>query len=60
MQNRNKHTIKSEEILPFHNEFTKANYLFDIPIHPKNLTMMLHPHWGYLCKFTVEYLFIAR
>jgi hypothetical protein len=26
-------------------------YDFDVPIHPKNLAIILHPHWGYLCKF---------
>lgn len=48
---RNKQTIAAEEILPFHYEFTK-HYNFDLPVHHKNLGMMLHPHWGYLCKFT--------
>ena len=49
-QRRNKITIPAEEILHFHHEFTKY-YRFDIPIHAKNLAMMLHPHWGYFCKF---------
>lgn len=48
---RNKQTIPAEEILPFHNEFAKY-YTFDFPVHPKNLAMVLNPHWGYLCKFT--------
>jgi len=40
----------AEEVLPFHNEFSKY-YELDLPIHPKNLAMMLHPHWGFFCKF---------
>ena len=40
----------ADEVLPFHNEFTKY-YDLDLPIHPKNLAMMLHPHWGFYCKF---------
>ncbi len=47
---RNMQTIGAEEVLPFHNEFCKHHSL-DIPMHPKNLAMMLHPHWGYYCKF---------
>lgn len=54
---RDKLTIQAEEVLPFHNEFARYHRL-DIPIHPKNLAMLLHPHWGYLCKFTKkEYSF---
>jgi hypothetical protein len=50
---RNKQTITAEEVLPFHNEFTK-HYQFDIPLHYKNIAMMLHPHWGFFCKYTKQ------
>lgn len=47
---RNKQTVTSEEVLPFHNEYTK-HYKFDVPLHEKNMALMLHPNWGYFCKF---------
>ena len=24
------------------------NYKFMVPIHPKNLSQLVHPHWGYM------------
>lgn len=42
--------MEAEEILTFHDEFVQ-NYFFDVPIHYKNLAMLLHPNWGYMCKF---------
>jgi hypothetical protein len=56
-KNRNKSTLPAEELIGFHYEFAKNNE-FHIPIHNKNIATMLHPHWGYLCKFTnKEYTF---
>ncbi len=56
-QKRNKQTIPAEEVLPYHQEFSKY-YKFDFPVHPKTLSMFLNPHWGYFCKFTRhEYTF---
>jgi len=37
--------------LGFHNEFAR-NKNFDIPLEPKSLAIILHPHWGYMSKFT--------
>jgi hypothetical protein len=42
--------MASEELLSFHHEFTKY-FIFLIPINQKNLAMVLHPNWGYFCKF---------
>jgi hypothetical protein len=48
---RNKQTIPSEDVIKFHHEFTKF-YNFSVPLHVKSIAMLLHPHWGYFCKFT--------
>jgi len=48
---RNKNYIPAEEILGFHHEYAK-NKEFEFPLDPKSLAIILHPHWGYLCKFT--------
>jgi hypothetical protein len=42
--------VKSEDIVDFHGEYAKKFY-FKIPLHPKNLFQMIHPHAGYLCFF---------
>lgn len=56
-KNRNKSTLPAEELVGFHYEYAKTNE-FHIPIHTKNIATMLHPHWGYLCKFNKkEYSF---
>ena len=34
-------------------EYVKA-FKFDIPVDPKNLTRMIHPHFGYLSLFPVS------
>lgn len=34
-------------MIEFHNEYSK-NFGFKIPIAPKNLFQMIHPHGGYL------------
>ena len=49
---RNKNTVTAEEILLFHNEYSKYHE-FDVEMNAKNMATMLHPHWGYLCKFNV-------
>lgn len=47
--------IKSEDILKLHHEVfqdpaNKGKY-FTVPIHRLNLCFIIHPYWGYLCKF---------
>jgi hypothetical protein len=42
--------LKSEEIVDFHHDYAKKFY-FTIPLHPRNLMQMIHPHYGYLGYF---------
>ena len=43
-------------MIKFHHEYTKY-YDFAVPLHPKNLAMLLHPHWGFFCKYNKEFSF---
>ena len=49
-KDRKTHTIKSEELVEFHHDFAKK-FKFRIPLHPKNMQQMIHPHFGYLTNF---------
>ena len=49
-KDRKTHAIKSEELVDFHHDFAKK-FKFRIPIHPKNMQQMIHPHFGYLTSF---------
>ena len=42
--------IKSEDLVEFHADFAKQ-FKFKIPLHPKNMQQMIHPHFGYLTNF---------
>lgn len=37
-------------MIDLHNDFAKK-FNFKVPLHPKNLQQMIHPHFGYLCSF---------
>ena len=49
-KDRKTHGIKSEELVDFHHDFAKK-FKFRVPLHPKNMQQMIHPHFGYLCNF---------
>ena len=49
-KDRKTHAIKSEELVEFHYDFAKK-FKFRIPLHPKNMQQMIHPHFGYLTNF---------
>lgn len=49
-KDRKTHAIKSEELVEFHADFAKK-FKFKIPLHPKNMQQMIHPHFGYLTYF---------
>lgn len=42
--------VKSEELVDFHSDFSKK-FKFRVPLHPRNLMQMIHPHYGYLTSF---------
>lgn len=49
-KDRKTHAVKSEELIDFHSDFAKK-FKFKIPLHPKNMQQMIHPHFGYLANF---------
>jgi hypothetical protein len=49
-KDRKTHAVKSEELVDFHHDFTKK-FKFRVPLHPKNMQQMIHPHFGYLLNF---------
>jgi hypothetical protein len=42
--------VKSEEMVDLHQDFAKK-FKFKIPLHPRNLMQLIHPHYGYLTSF---------
>lgn len=50
LKDRKTHAIKSEELVEFHYDFARK-FKFRIPLHPKNMQQMIHPHFGYLTNF---------
>ena len=50
-KDRKTHAVKSEEMVDFHHDFAKK-FKFRVPLHPKNMQQMIHPHFGYLCNFS--------
>ena len=49
-KDRKLHGVKSEDLVDFHHDFAKK-FKFRVPLHPKNMQQMIHPHFGYLCNF---------
>ena len=49
-KDRKTHAVKSEDMVEFHSDFAKK-FKFRVPLHPKNMQQMIHPHFGYLCNF---------
>jgi len=50
LKDRKTHAIKSEDLVEFHYDFSKK-FKFRVPLHPKNMQQMIHPHFGYLTNF---------
>ena len=49
-KDRKTHAVKSEDLVEFHYDFSKK-FKFRVPLHPKNMQQMIHPHFGYLTNF---------
>lgn len=49
-KDRKTHAVKSGDLVDFHHDFTKK-FKFRVPLHPKNMQQMIHPHFGYLASF---------
>jgi len=50
VKNRHEKTLNPSKVLKLHEEFAKF-FKFDIPIDPKNLARLIHPHYGYLSTY---------
>ena len=50
IQDRKTHKVASEKLTTYHGELTKI-YGFKVPLHPKNLSQLVHPWQGYLTAF---------
>lgn len=55
VKNRKESTIHSSKILDFHYELMNQ-FKFTVPIEPRLLVQMIHPHHGYLSNYTVMFL----
>lgn len=42
--------VPSEKIIDVHQMFA-GNFRFKVPIHPRNLAQIIHPHYGYMASF---------
>jgi hypothetical protein len=49
-KDRKTHSLKAEELVDFHHDYSKK-FKLRIPLHPKNLQQLIHPHFGYLASF---------
>ncbi|CDW79293.1 UNKNOWN [Stylonychia lemnae] len=49
-KDRKTHRIASDQMTDFHHNFAKK-FKFTVPVHPKNLQQMIHPHFGYITSF---------
>ena len=45
--NRKTHRLAAEKVTDFHGEYAKM-FRFQVPLHPKNLSRLVHPYQGYL------------
>jgi len=50
--------VPSEKIIDVHQMFA-GNFRFKVPIHPKNLAQIIHPHQGYMTSFKPETKFFT-
>lgn len=50
LQERKTLKVKSENIVDFHGKFSRG-LRFTVPIHPRNLSQLIHPHQGYMCNY---------
>lgn len=46
-QSRNEETLRPEKVLEFHKEYNKS-FKFQIPLEPRCLMQIVHPHFGYI------------
>ena len=42
--------VESHKVIDMHSKIARA-YPFKVPIHPKNLSQIVHPHHGYMAAF---------
>lgn len=49
-KDRHTHKIPAAKLTDFHGEYSKM-FKFKVPLHPKNLSQLVHPFHGYLTAF---------
>ena len=49
LRNRDSQRVDATDLIDFHGLFVKS-FKFKVPIHPKNLSQLVHPHWGYMAS----------
>lgn len=49
-KDRHTHKIPAEKLTDFHGEYAKM-FKFKVPLHPKNLSQLVHPFHGYMTAF---------
>lgn len=52
-KDRKTHKILSSDMTDFHHDFSKK-LKFRVPLHPKNMLQLIHPHYAYLCNFKIR------
>lgn len=48
MRNRDSQRVAGADLIEAHGSLSKAGYQFRLPIHPRNMSQMIHPHQGYM------------
>jgi hypothetical protein len=49
-KDRKTHRVASADLVEYHGEFSKK-FPFPVPIHPRNMSQMIHPWQGYLAAY---------
>ena len=49
MRNRDTQRVDAPDLVDVHASFSKT-FTFKVPIHPRNLMQMIHPHQGYMAS----------
>ena len=51
VRNRDTQLVSAADIVEMHGTFAET-FSFNVPLHPKNLSQLIHPHWGYMASMT--------
>ena len=51
VRDRQSAQVPAKDLIEMHGKFAKALHKLRIPVHPRNLAQMIHPHQGYMASF---------